>query len=109
MICSRDRVLPDQVFAWDFRAEIADLRSHVAMGELEPGAGKGVGELIGILIEAARNLLIGRIDAQREVAGQHGRRMTLGGIMGIRNRVGAHAMLGRPLMRTGGLFVSSHS
>jgi hypothetical protein len=34
------------------RAEVADLRAHVAVGQLEPGAGEGVGELVRILAEA---------------------------------------------------------
>ena len=60
-----DRVLPDQLFRRHFRAEVARARAHVAVRELEPGAGEGVGELVGVLEEAARDLLVGRIDAQR--------------------------------------------
>ncbi|MGY4437811.1 hypothetical protein ACVW04_000593 [Bradyrhizobium sp. LM2.3] len=68
------------------------------MGELEPGAGEGVGELIGILQEAPRDFLIGGIETQREIGGQHGRPMLLGLVESVRNdRLRA---LGRPLLRT---------
>ena len=68
-----DRVLPDELFGRNLRAEVARARAHVAVGQLEPGAGEGVGELVRILEEAPRDLLVGRVEAQREVRGQHGR------------------------------------
>ena len=40
------------------RAEIARHRAHVAVGELEPGAGEGVGELIRMLEKAPRDFLV---------------------------------------------------
>ena len=40
-----NRVLPDQHFLRHQRAEVAGTRAHVAVGQLEPGAGEGVGEL----------------------------------------------------------------
>jgi hypothetical protein len=43
----RDRVLPDQLLGRHQRAEVAGARAHVAVGQLEPGAGEGVGELVG--------------------------------------------------------------
>ena len=49
----RDRVLPDQRFLRHQRAEITRARAHVAVREFEPGAGKRVGELIGMLVESA--------------------------------------------------------
>jgi hypothetical protein len=48
----RDRVLPDQRLLGDQRAEVAGLGAHVAVGQLEPGAGEGVGELVRVLVEA---------------------------------------------------------
>ena len=48
-----DRILPDQHFRGDIRTEITRSRAHVAVGELEPCAGKSIGELIGMLEEAA--------------------------------------------------------
>ena len=61
----RHRVLPDQLLGRNLRAEVAGARAHVAVRQLEPGAGEGVGELVGILEEAARDLLVGRVEAQR--------------------------------------------
>src|SRR2546430_7347483 len=55
-------VLPDQLLGRDLRAEIARTRAHVAMGELEPRAGKRVCELIRMLEEAPGDLLVDRID-----------------------------------------------
>ena len=45
MIDGGNRVLPDQLFLRHQRAEVARDRPHVAVRELEPGAGEGVGEL----------------------------------------------------------------
>src|SRR6185369_3601837 len=33
-----NRILPDQILGRNFRPEVTDLRPHVAMGQLEPGA-----------------------------------------------------------------------
>ncbi len=55
-----------------------------------------------MLEEAPRNLLVGRVEPQGEVGRQHGRRVTLRRVVGIRHGAGAHAMLRYPLMRTGG-------
>ena len=99
MIHNRDRVLPDQRLLRYERAEIAHARAHVAMGELEPGAGEGVRKLVRILHEAPRDLLIFRVVPQREVRGQHGRHMLLRLIEGIRDRGSRTFRL--PLFRTG--------
>ena len=37
-----------------------------------------------VLFEAHRNFLIGRVEAQRQVGGEHDRRVTHGWVMGIR-------------------------
>ena len=65
------------------------------------GAGERVGELIRVLVEAARDLLVGRIESKREVGGQHGRCVTLRRVVSIRHRAGAAATLRSPLMGTG--------
>ena len=68
------------------------------MGQLEPGAGEGVGELLRVFQEAARDLFVSRIEAQRQVRGQHGRTQGCAAV-GVRDhRIGA---LGHPLMGTG--------
>src|SRR5271165_4630875 len=71
------------------------------MRELEPGPGKGIRELVWMLKEATRDLLVLRVQAQREVGGEHGRRTSLRWIERIRNRVGAGIALGLPLVRAG--------
>src|SRR5262249_2547053 len=70
----------------DLRTEIACARAHVAVGELKPRAGKRVRELTRMLEEASGDLFVGWIHPQREVRDQHGRRMTLRRVEGIRNR-----------------------
>ena len=51
-----DRVLPDELFGRHFGPEVAGARAHVAVGQLEPGAGEGVGELVGMLEEVAAQI-----------------------------------------------------
>ena len=65
------------------------------MGQLEPGAGERLGESLRVLQEAARNLLVDRVDTQRQVGGQHGRLALLRRIV----RVGDDGLgvLGLPL------------
>ncbi len=94
-------VLPDQLLRRNLRAEIARARTHVAVGQLEPRPGEGIRELIRVLVEAPRNLFVGRVEAQGEVRGQHGWRATLRLVMRIRHRIGACATLRCPLLRTG--------
>ena len=96
-----DRVLPDELFLGDLRAEIARARAHVAVRQLEPGAGERVRELVRMLHEAPRDLLVGRVEAQREVGGQHGRVDALRLVVGMRHRAGARPVLRLPLMRAG--------
>ena len=102
VVDGRDRVLPDELLLRDLRAEVARARAHVAVGELEPRPGERVGELIRMLHEAPRDLLVRRVEPEREVGGQHVRRDLLRLVVGIRNRAGARATLRPPLMRTGG-------
>ena len=85
MIYRRDRVLPDQRLLRHERAEVACERAHITMRELEPRAGKRVRELIRILVEAPRDLLVDRVEPQRQVRRQHGRLMLLGLVEGIRD------------------------
>ena len=70
--------------AGHLRAEVAGARPHVAVGELEPGAGEGVGEGVRVLEEAPRDLLVGRVRPQRDVGGQHRRRAALASCRGRR-------------------------
>src|ERR1700677_3142630 len=99
MIERRNRILPRQMLLRNERAEIAHDWAHIAMRQLEPRARERVRELIRMLIEAPRDFLVRRIEPQREVCGQHRGRAPLRGILRIRNRSGAGAILRRPLMR----------
>ncbi len=69
------------------------------MGQLEPGAGEGLGERLRVLQEAARDLLVGRVEAQRQVGGQHGRLVLLRRI--VRDGDDSPASFGYPLVRAG--------
>ena len=80
------------------RAEVAGDRAHVAVGQLEPGAGERVGELVGVLEEAARDLLVDRVEAQRQVGRQHRRRVRLRRRRGRRARCRPGAVLRLPLV-----------
>jgi hypothetical protein len=53
------------------RAEVALLRAHVAVGQLVPGAGEGVGELGRVVEPSGARSPRRRVDAQRDVGGQH--------------------------------------
>ncbi len=81
-----DRVLPDELFRGNLRAEIACARAHVAVRQLEPRPGERVGELVGILQEAPRDLFVSRVEPQREVGGQHRRQALLRRIVRIGDR-----------------------
>ena len=69
------------------------------MGQLEPGTREGVGKLVRVLQEAARDLLVGGIEAQRQIGGQHGRHMLLRGV--VRVRGDGRSVLRLPLERAG--------
>src|SRR4030095_15040687 len=84
----RERLLPNQRLLRHERTEVTLDRPHVAVRELEPRTGKRVRELIRMLMEATRDLLVCRVEPQREVRGQHGRRMLLRLVEGIRHRGG---------------------
>ena len=61
------RVLPNKHLFGNFRPEVAGARTHIAVCELEPSAGKGVGKFVGVLVEAAGDLVVSGIDLEREV------------------------------------------
>ena len=71
------------------------------MRELEPGAGKRVGELVGILQETPRDLFVDRVEPQREIGRQHGRRDPLRRVVRVRHGAGAGAIFRLPLLRAG--------
>ena len=72
------------------------------MRQLEPSTCKGVGELVGVLVEAARNFLVGRIKAQCQVGGRHDGLVAFACHVGVGHRSGTGIALGLPLPCTCG-------
>src|SRR5688572_12945406 len=100
MIDRRYRVLPQLRLLGNLGAQVAREGTHVAVRQLEPCLGERVRELLRILVEAPRDLLVGRVEPQREVGRQHRRRNSLRPVMRMRNRALAGAVLRLPLLRT---------
>ncbi len=89
------------------RPELDDLSAlgevdlaHI-LAQLEPRTGEGVRELVRVLHEAPRDLLVGGIEAQGEVRGQHRRRHALRLVVRVRHGAGTRATLRCPLLRAG--------
>ena len=101
MVDGRDRILPDQLFFRHFRSEVTGARAHVAVRQFEPGARECVGERLRVLVETARNLLIGGIEAQGEIRGRHHRRVFLVRVVRVGDHVFRLAVLRHPLVRAG--------
>ena len=95
-----DRVLPDELLLRHLWAEVPADRAHVAMQQLEPGTGERVRELVGVLEEPARDLLVHRVHTHRHVGGRHHR-----SVLQLAGRGVGHGVLAtdrRPLLRSGG-------
>ena len=90
------RVLPDARLCGHIGAKVARARTHVAVGQLIPAFRKGLGQFVRIGVEMAADRGIGRVIAQREVAGQH--RGRVGHAGAVRVGHGAGVFLGRPLI-----------
>ena len=93
------RVLPQLRLLGNLRAQVARDRPHVAVRQLEPRLREGVRELLRVLVEAPRDLLVGRIEPQREVRRQHRRRDLLRRVVRVRDRAFTGAVLRLPLLR----------
>ncbi len=102
MVDSRDGVLPDQLLGRNLGAQVARDGAHVAMGQLEPRAGEGIGELVGVLQEVAPDAGVLRVLPKRDVGRGHHRGVALGRVMRIRNGIGEGAVLRVPLPGAGG-------
>ena len=100
MIDRGNRILPDQLFLRHFRSQVAGARAHVAVRQLEPGAREGIGKGLRVVEEPARDLPEFRIEAQRQVGGQHGRLVFLLRIVRVGNDL--RRVLGHPLLGAGG-------
>ena len=97
MINCRHRILPDQIFRRNFRAQVTHLRPHVPVGQLEPGASKGIGKLFRVLVEVLGDLAVLGILAHRHVGGSHHDTDLLAGILDIRRVVFGRQILWHPL------------
>jgi len=80
-----NRVLPDQLFLRHQWPEVAADGTHVAVGELEPRLGEGIGELVRVLEEVTGDLFVLRIETQRQVRGKHGWLALLVRVEGVGN------------------------
>ena len=97
-----DGVLPDQVFSRHFRADVANLRTHVAVGQLEPSAGKDFGEVLGVFVEALRDLAVSGVHLHGHVGvGHHGHDFDRR-IFHVSGHVFGLDVDRTPLVRTGG-------
>ncbi len=96
-------VLPDQLLLGNQGAEVADDGAHIAMGELEPGASEGVGELGGVGLEALADRFVGGIELECEVRGEHHGQMLL--VLDVRVRDVGFLVHGVPLPATAGAFL----
>ncbi len=81
------RVLPDEVFLRHVRAEVARLRAHVAVGQLEPGAGEDLLEVGRIVAEALGELAVFGVKAHRHVGVGHDRLAADRGILDVDRHV----------------------
>ena len=102
MVHRRHRVLPDEFLGRYLGPQIAGARAHVAVGQLEPGAGEGIGEGLRVLVVAARDRLVEGVEAQGQVRRGHDGRVLAGGVMGVGNQVLLPDVLRHPLPGAGG-------
>jgi hypothetical protein len=102
MVHGRNRVLPDEFFLRHFRSEIACAWAHVAVSEFEPSARESVGELVRVFEEAARDLLVGRVEAKRKIRRQHCGGAALRFVMCVGHGARTRAVLRLPLVCAGG-------
>ncbi|CAB4581052.1 unannotated protein [freshwater metagenome] len=98
----RHGVLPDQHLGRHLRPDVAGHRAHVAVRQLEPGAGEGVGELLGVAVEPLGDLAVDRVERERHVRGRHHRRVLLAGHVRIGDELLRLGVLRLPLLRAGG-------
>ena len=94
----RNGVLPEKHLLGDLRTQPAATGTHVTVQKLEPGAGESIVQLLGVLEEAAGDLVVGRVEAERQVCGQHGRLVLLVLVVGVGND--QVVSLGLPLVGT---------
>ena len=104
VIDGRNRVLPEQIFAGHLGTEIAQLGAQVAVGELEPGAGEGLGEGLLVVVKAAGDRCVDRIEAERKIGRGHDRPLHFVGVVGIGDQMLRLDIFGDPLPGPGRTF-----
>ncbi len=96
--------MPDQVLSRDFRTQITGTRPHIAVGQLEPGPGKSIGEFFRILQVTPGNRVVNRIKTQGKVGCGHHRRVAFSRIVRILNSVRRCRICRNPLESAGRTF-----
>ncbi len=96
MINCRHRILPDQLFSRYLNSHIAGLGPHITVGQLEPGPGKGIGELIRVCQVITGNFFVNRVKLERQVCRGHHGATSLRRIMGINHHILVLNILGQP-------------
>ena len=101
MVYCRNRILPGESLIWRHVPEIAGGWTQVPVRQLEPGAGKRIFELRGVLQPALSDFCISRVHLQSQIGGEHDRGVTRIGIKRIRHQVRCRAICRNPLSVTG--------
>ena len=96
-----DRILPNQVLGGHLGADVADLGAHVAVGQLEPGAGEGVLEVLRIGHELLADPVVDRVHLHRHVGVGHHRHAALRRVRRIDRHVIFADFHGLPLLGAG--------
>ena len=97
-----DRVLPQQVLGGHVRAQVARLGAHVAVEQLEPGAGVLVGEVLRVLVEPLGDLAQLRVGHEGDVGRRHHRGVALALDVRVGDELLRLGVLGLPLLGAGG-------
>ena len=94
--------MPDQVFLRYIGTNVAGARPHVAVGQLEPGARKGVGEVVRVFVELLGDLAVFRIHLHGHVGIGHDRVATHRGVGRVHRLERFGHIHGLPLPGAGG-------
>ena len=94
--------MPDQVFGGHFGADVAHLRAHVAVCELEPRTRKHLGEVVRVFVEALRNHTVRRVHLHGHVGVGHDGVVANAGVFHIDRFVFFQDVDGFPLPRASG-------
>ena len=96
-----DRILPDQVFGGDVRAVVVGAWAHVAVGQLEPRAAEGIGEVVRVSAELLADFVVNRVCLHRHVSVGHQRHGALGRVGRVDRHFALRHIHRLPLVGTG--------